>query len=686
MADSSKRAQNISLFGLILSLVFFVTTLVLAAFLQSPMLYILSWQVLSTLLIWLVLLIQFFHRCRAEQEKLDMDQLSRAHEKHTIFEGTDSRIELFAVAQKRLVLLEKWFLPIAGLAIAIFQIVFGIFLIRFVSGQGQESTLRYPLLGSAVLVLISFFSFLISRYATGLSGTLIWRPLRAGGSSLLATSILGFAAAVALAFAQYKYDFGVVGLHWIIPILLILLGSETVISTVFDIYRPRVAGQYSRASFDSRLLGLINEPGGILHTVASTLDYQFGFQVSQTWFYKLLEKAILPLLLFMIVTIYLFSCVVIVGPGEGAVIERLGSADPERGGREVGPGWSWKWPWPFDKAYIYPMETIQQVNVGFVVDEKESNKPLLWGEKHYKEEYKLLVAVETGGRGEETGGAPISYVIANIPVHYKIRDLEKYLYVHKDAPAMLEAICYRELARYAASAKIEPDEEDLLQDGPKSLLGAGRKEAAETLQNRIQHAADEANLGVEIVFLGLQGVHPPPEVAPDYQAVVAAVQKQQATILNAQADRNKMLTELAGSLEEVDRLYSYVERLSQVQREANAALTTEEIKTQLQEAVSKAQGKVYTTLRRAEAYAYERISRSQGEGLRFDGQLKANQASPLLFQHLQRLLVLQETLPEIRKYVVVSDDADQEIFLFDLKEPMATGLLEKMEMDSIVQD
>lgn len=683
MADSSKKALNISLFGLILSLVFFVTTLILAATLFSATLYILSWQILGTMLIWLVLLIQFFQRSRAEREKLDMAQLSRAREKKTIFDESETRLDLFAVAQKRLVLLEKWFLPIAGLLIAVTQIVLGILLIRFVNGRAQELPLRYPLLGSAVIVLISFFSFLISRYATGLSSTLIWRPLRAGGSSLLATSVLGFATAVALAFVQYKYDFGIVILNWTIPVLLILLGIETIISTIFDIYRPRVAGQYSRAPFDSRLLGLINEPGGILHTVASTLDYQFGFQVSQTWFYKLLEKAILPLLLFMIVTIYLFSCVVIVGPGEGAVIEHLGSADPELGGRQVGPGWSWKWPWPFDCAYVYPMETIQQVNVGFVPAEEDQNKPMLWGEKHYKEEYKLLVAVDTGGRGEEEGAAPVSYVIANIPVLYKIKNLEKYLYKHQDTPAVLEALCYRQLARFAASAKIEPDE-DASSMGPKSLLGAGRQDAANTLKQRIQQAADQENLGVEIVFLGLQGVHPPPEVAPDYQAVVAAVQKQQANILNAQANRNKMLTELAGSITEVNTLYSYVQQLSQARKEKNTARANE-ISAQLQKAVRDAQGKVYKTLRNAEAYSYERVSRSRGEGLRFSGQLKANQASPEIYQHLQRLLVLEEALPSIRKYVVVADRKDQEIFIFDLSESLP-GVLEGMDMESIIKE
>ena len=682
MADSSKKALNASIFGLILSLVFFVTTLILGASLFSATLYVLSWQILGNLLIWLVLVVHFYQRYRAEQEKLDMDQLSKSMEKQTIFEGQDSRMNLFAVAQKRLALFEKWGIPIAGIVIALYQVFLGTLMIRFISGPAGEYALRYPLLASAVIVLISFVSFLPSRYATGLSSVMIWRPLRAGGSSLLATSVLGFFSAIALAFAQYKYDFGLTILNWLIPCLMILLGIETIISTIFDIYRPRVVGQYSRAPFDSRLLGLINEPGGILHTVASTLDYQFGFKVSQTWFYKLLEKAILPLILFMIIVVYLFSCVVIVGPGEGAVIEHFGSADPQHGGRQVGPGWTWKWPWPFDRAYVYPMETIQLVNVGFVPGEKERTKPMLWGEKHYKEEYKLLVAVETGGRGEREGAAPISYVNANMPVHYKITNLKDYLYIHQNTPAMLEAICYRELARFAASAKIETGDTPGSQ-GPKSLLAAGREAAALELKRRVQRAADEEKLGIQIVFLGLQGVHPPAEVAGDYEEVVAAVQKQQATILDARAQRNKLLTELAGSIMEVDHLYSLVQQLSDANRQQNQD-GIEQITESLQTALRNVQGKVYATLRESEAYSFERVARSKGEGLRFAGQLKANQANALLYRHLQRLQMMEEALEPIRKYIVVSDKADQEIYIFDLKEQMATGLLE-MNLDSVVE-
>ena len=125
------------------------------------------------------------------------------------------------------------------------------------------------------------------------------------------------------------------------------------------------------------------------------------------------------------------------------------------------------------------------------------------------------------------------------------------------AEEMLKSICYRELTKFAASAKIEVDDED--QDRPgvrQSLLGAGRAGAKRILTLRIQQAADNAELGVEIMFLGLQGIHPPPKVAAAYQKVVGAIQKKQALILGAQGQRNKTLSTLVGSVQDANDLYT----------------------------------------------------------------------------------------------------------------------------------
>lgn len=678
MAISSKKAQNTALLGLCLSLVFFAASFLIGSLWQIRVIYGLSWQILAGALIWLLLLIQFFNRSQAEQEKLDKSRLSKALQQDTIFTGGAGRASIFEQAQKRLAFFEKWVLPIGGIVIALFEIVLGLLILRKFAGL-VEWKIANPLLGAILMVLIAFLSFLISRYATGMSSETVWRPLRAGGSYLLLTAFFAGLSAIALVFAQYKYPLGLTILEQVIPWALIVLGGEILLNTLMDIYRPRVAGQYCQAGVDSRLLGLINEPSGLFHSVANAIDYQFGFQVSQTWFYKLLGKAILPLILFASAILYLMTCVVIIGPGQMAVIEHFGSANPDMGGRQIGPGLIFKWPWPFDKVYEYPTDLIQSLNIGFVEEDKEKDKKennLLWGKEHFKEEYDLLVASAGAFSDSEQGGTvPVSLIRANVPVLYRIKDVSAFLYNHTDSKKMLETICYRELARFGASATIETDEKTI----DKSLLGRGRFEASKTLQQLIQASADQAGLGVEIVLCGLQGIHPPPKLAEDYQDVVASIQMRQSTVLDAMAERNKLLTELAGSAEMVSSLHELVSRYTQ----DKAKLTVEQdqaMRKEITNALESTRGQVFQAIRQAEADAFEKAILAEATGQRFQGQLKAYQANPSLYKRIERLKMLEETLDKVRKYVVAADPQDAQVYIVDLQEKLTSSLYEGLDI------
>jgi len=364
MKLSSKRAEYTAIIGFVLSLVFFGGTFILCGYSKSLAVLALGFQALGAALVWLVLVVVYHQRSLAEQEQLDMSLLSQSDTADTIFQGNADRKAMFTVAGKRLVLLEKWFVPIGSVVVGMYQAGIGLFLMRSAGNPLQEY--EYMQLTAVLLVVIAFISFLISRYATGMSAEEKWRDLRAGGSMLLACSILAFLLGISFAFGIWKITAAIVVFRYVIPILMLVLGGETILNAVFDIYRPRVAGAYSRAAFDSRLLGVINEPGGLVHTFANMIDYQFGFQVSQTWFYKLLAKAIVPLALFLILCLYSLSCILIVPPSQAAVIERFGSF--ENGGRIASPGINFKFPWPIEKAYIYKPGRIHQVDIGFVDD------------------------------------------------------------------------------------------------------------------------------------------------------------------------------------------------------------------------------------------------------------------------------------------------------------------------------
>jgi membrane protease subunit HflK len=616
--------------------------------------------------------------------------LAKDEQASTIFQAKGERATLFAAAQHRLQILEKWFIPIFSVLIAAYQIGMGLYLLKAAltaaevlkaAQTGVDVELKSPLLCAICMTAIAFVSFLISRYATGMSAEPQWKPLRAGGSFLLGIALFCFALAIGLALAQFQIFALVKVIAFAVPILLVVLGAETALNVVFDIYRPKLKDRYSRSAFDSRLLGVINEPGGILRSAADAIDYQFGFEVSQTWFYKLLEKAIVPLVIFAGVTLYLLSCVVIVIPSEEAIIEHFGNPMDKTGKvRHVKPGLTFKWPWPIDIAYKYPTKKVMELNIGFVpkTDPKTGElireRNLLWGQTHFEEEHSVLVASEFTGEELTEGAVPVSLVKANIPVQYRIKDLYHHIYNHSNPQELLEAICYQELAKFAAGATVEVDDENPEATNLReSLLGAGRDQAKRVLTTNIQKAADEAGLGVEIVFLGLQGIHPPPEVAADYQKVIGAVQEKQAAILTAQAERNKTLSTLVGSVQDADKLYGLAARYQQAE-DGNQPEDIEKLGSELDISFAKAKGEIFKALRESQGYAFEKAILAEATGRRFAGQLKAYRAAKEIYERELRLTALEESLGKARKYVVVADPNDMQIFIGNFEEKLTPSI------------
>jgi regulator of protease activity HflC (stomatin/prohibitin superfamily) len=684
MTATAKRAEYLAWACLLLSAVFFAVVFFVGRWSGIFAVSAAGYFALAAVPIWFALSLQFHQRSMAERERLDAAALEGAGGAETIFREGGGGEDLF-VAARRLEVFEKWLLPVFSAVVAAYQLAVGLVLLRVVTASGAAEVYfggeygaepREPLLAAIFLTVVAFAAFLLCRYATGMSRQPQWKPLRAGGSFLLAEAVICFALAVALAAAHFDIYAVLNFLAPSVAVLLAVLGAETALNVVLDVYRPRLKAQYHRSAFDSRFLGIFNEPGEILHTAAGAIDYQFGFKVSETWFYQLLAKAVVPLVLFAAAVQYLLTGVVTLSPDEEAIVERFGNpvTTASAGGESIrvfGPGLMVKWPWPIDVVRRYGTTRISQVNIGYVPKSDSQGasglEPLLWGKSHHEVEHDLLVAGRTGGG--RVGTVPVSLVKASIPVQYRIKDLAGFLYNHLDPEKLLEILCYRELAMYAAGSSIEADDPE---SAAASLLGAGRITARRVLTDRIQAAADAAGTGVEIVFVGLQGIHPPPEVAADYHRVVGAVQEKQALVLNAQADRNSALSILAGSIEEAGELYDLAAEYQKLR--AGGGPAGERLAGRLDEAFSAAGGDIYRILRESRSYAFEKAALAKATGQRFASQLAACRAAPAIYRHQQRLAMLEEALRPIRKFVVAADSGDAQIFIIDVQEKLTPSL------------
>src|SRR5207248_9870876 len=98
---------------------------------------------------------------------------------------------------------------------------------------------------------------------------------------------------------------------------------------------------------------------------------------------------------------------------------------------------------------------------------------------------------------------------------------------YTDASNLLEKLATREIVHYLVSV-------DLMK-----VMSDERATAAEQLRSRIQQRGDELKLGVEILLVGLQDIHPPfgkgrTEVSKKLEEVVGASQELEAKVLDAQ--------------------------------------------------------------------------------------------------------------------------------------------------------
>ena len=236
------------------------------------------------------------------------------------------------------------------------------------------------------------------------------------------------------------------------------------------------------------------------------------------------------------------------------------------------PGGHLKWPWPMDRVYRYETERIQSFDVGYTPDPKRAmDKTVLWTVTHAEDKNFLVANREPVSSESSTNDAdgkrppPVSLLTVSIPVQYQITNLTAWAYTNEDPETLIQHIATREVVRYLVSVDLQ------------EIMSHGRSEAADTLRERIQAEANRHEMGAKIVFVGLQDIHPPVKVAPDYEKVIAAIHTKEAAILAATAEAI-MTNALAGaqSFKTVTEAQSDKQR-REVDALARAALFTNQI-------------------------------------------------------------------------------------------------------------
>jgi len=578
-----RRGRNIALAGAALQAVFTVTMIVLGTegSTNAKGAMASAWFLGGGVLVWLMVAVVFYCRQLAAQEEAELAELSaRGETAGGLFE--DDRDLSLRPAHKRVRFVAKWVVGGFTLVLAGWQVAFAVLVLgalRFLVGQETLPPMGNLEHGVAFSALVALVAFLFSRYCTGMASEPQWRPLRSAASYLAVNAVAVAAVLGGYLFAFWGYRVVDVGVAFAVPIVQLVLAAELLINLVLDFYRPRLPGQERRLAFDSRLFNLFSEPGRLGHSIAETLNYQFGFEVSGTWFFQLLGKALMPLVVLGIAVLFLLTSIVVVYQGQQSVVLHWGRRDE---GRLLGPGIHLKWPWPVDTAEHFDVGKVKELRVGVgeqrePIRAKNGREIRLWTQTHGQYmERNFLVAIpperaasrtttQAAGR-DDRRPPPVNIIKLVLSVRYRIADAYRFGYRFADAESLLEGAAYREMIRYCASATLH-EEVGGDPNRPEAIMTSGRGKASAALAERIGKAvgAGGLDLGVEIVAVEVVAVHPPSEVAGDYEAVLAAERGMDGTRYAAEGEANRMLAAVAGDPDSALVLALAIRRLEQLE-------------------------------------------------------------------------------------------------------------------------
>ena len=618
--------QNSKTLGLINSIVLLVVTIGALYFtLQTSSTVSLGGVVLLGIgtLIGFFSFIQSHLIDRERIESLEMQELDRTRGNESLFAGAAEDAYPARNARRQF---EKWVVPIFSVLVLIGQVL-GLLL---VSSQLGGWTLSSSIQASDSAMSIMFFAlfmvvlFMMGKYSAGLAKMDDQDLLRPGANYMLLGSVVCTAVVIAET-ASIEYPVWEKVFTWVVFVVIALSAVENLGTLVLEIFRPRLDDKKTRLLYDSRLIGLLGQPGGLISTAAHTLDYQFGFKVSETWFYKYLERTLALIIAIQVVVLFLSSSFVVIQANEEAVKERFGAQTAKL----LAPGFHLKWPWPIDKVYRYKTGEIQEFILG-VLEQNDEAEPevLLWTTQHNHGSSNDMIVASSDGLLDSAASVPVNLLTVSIPVQYRINNLTNWVKTG-NAVSMLRKLSMRAVTRYLIGVDI------------KELMGPGRTKAQEELKKAIQREADDRELGGEIVFVGLQDIHPP------------VGNNEQSKATGGVAENYEKVNEA--------RLQSETKRHGALQYEAGR--------------VPQAKASAFELLAKTRSESTNKVALAKAEAGRFSHQISAFKAAPSVYMTRSKLETFQQATRGARKYIL-SDTKNRDIINLELQDKLRSDLLD----------
>ena len=400
---------------------------------------------------------------------------------------------------------------IISLGIGIFLLIIAIsllFKIPFSLGASLERTV----ISGILFLLFSVGSFFVYKFETSVGTEKKSAALISDGLHSKADMVAAFLTGISL--ILYRLGINIdKHLAMLIALLILSFAVESIVQFLNPHIRknPQLIGQYR--SYE--LIASLFNPQTILKGLRA-LDHILGKPLTNRPRIRNAIKRYAWLVILLPLLWYAGTSLIVIGPRQEGMRIRFGR--PANKTVPLGPGLHFKFPWPIEKIAKVNTREIRKMHIGNITDKEPF--ALLWTKEH--------------GSGEPFLSGDNNYFHPYIILHYRIRDIFDFTFLHKEPESELNSMAHRIVTQLFAT--------NTFFDIATRLRG----DLINQIHQRLQKEMDTMRLGIELLSINTKDTHPPIFIADAFENVIAAFQEKEQMINTANGYRNQKLPEARG--------------------------------------------------------------------------------------------------------------------------------------------
>lgn len=649
--------------------------------------------ILPGCLVWIGLVV-VFHQHRLERlEALERDELAAS---------TDDDSSLFVegdvdVGARRLRLMHTWLMPTISLSVVALLLFFAWRTLAWFGNLDNPdldvstfSNGANPGWQLAIVLALSLIAFIFSRFVAGMAKQPAWNNLRGGAGYMVGNALVLLALAVGITFRFFEKPEVSEGIGYGLAIYMGLVAAEIVLNFILNLYRPRRQGEVPRPAFDSRILSLFAAPDSIVRSINEAVNYQFGFDITSSWGYKLFLRSIGWLIGFGVIVLFLLSTIVIVEPGQQGV--RL------RGGRIVGEVYEGqvmvKWPWPFESSQVVDTARVREISLNGIP--RERREVIMWDPEEEPRQELFLVAasahttevdraieqlleteasLDVSGGGTSLGGGltnQFALIDADVILRYRVKSggLVEFLSFSNDVRPRRSLLNMRQQAlrdmalRVVTQAMSTKPLDEVLSPRDSGLPSQ--------LRQSVQEAFDEANTGIEVISLAIPALRLPGQAARMVEELSIDTQNSMKMLEEARREtdgaRGAMVGSVARAHELASAITAYNEMASATSKDDPAVI---DARVAIERMFEESRGAISWSISGARMRRWQIHMEARANAKEVLGQVGSYSAAPEIYRQRRIMRVLGETLWMVRAKYVLGVDPSRMTLDIDMQEPDA---------------